>query len=155
MNQYERNQVWELVDKPNDHPVIGTKWVFRKKLDEHGIVIRNKARLVAKGYNQEEGIGYEETYAPVAILEAIRMLLAFASIMDFEFYQMDVKSVFLNGFIQEEVYVDQCNILEISTRNFRKQCILNDYIYISIIQYICIYVLDRSRNSGGKICVLG
>ena len=59
LNQFERNQVWELVDKPNDHPVIGTKWVFRNKLDEHGIVIRNKARLVAKGYNQEEGTDYE------------------------------------------------------------------------------------------------
>ena len=62
LNQFERNQVWELVDKPNDHPIIGTKWVFRKKLDEHGIVIRNKARLVAKGYNQEERIDYEDLY---------------------------------------------------------------------------------------------
>ena len=56
LNQFERNNVWELVDKPDNHPIIGTKWVFRNKLDEHGIVIRNKARLVAKGYNQEEGI---------------------------------------------------------------------------------------------------
>ena len=94
LNHFERNQVWELVDKPNDHLVIGTKWVFRNKLDEHGIVIRNKARLVAKGYNQEEGIDYEETYAPVARLEAIRMLLAFASIMNFKLYQMDVKRAF-------------------------------------------------------------
>ena len=107
LNQFERNQVWELVPKPNDHQIIGTKWVFRNKLDENGVIIRNKARLVAKGYNQEEGIDYEETYAPVARLEAIRMLLAFASIMDFKLYQMDVKSAFLNGFIQEEVYVDQ------------------------------------------------
>jgi len=76
-------------------------------LDEHGIVIRNKARLVAKGYNQEEGIDYEETYALVARLEAIRMLLAFTFIMDFKLYQMDVKSSFLNGFLQEDVYVDQ------------------------------------------------
>jgi len=78
-----------------------------KKLDEHGIIIRNKARLVAKGYNQEERIDYEETYAPIARLEAIRMLLAFASIMGIKLYQMDVKSAFLNGFIREEVYVDQ------------------------------------------------
>nr|KYP33754.1 Retrovirus-related Pol polyprotein from transposon TNT 1-94 [Cajanus cajan] len=107
LNQFERNQVWDLVNRPTNHPIIGTKWIFRNKLDEHGLVIRNKARLVAKGYNQEEGIDYEETYAPVARLEAIRMLLAYASIMDFKLYQMDVKSAFLNGFIQEEVYVEQ------------------------------------------------
>ena len=107
LNQFERNQVWELVPRPNNHQVIGTKWVFRNKLDEYGIITRNKARLVAKGYNQEEGIDYEETYAPVARLEAIRLLLAFACIMDFKLYQMDVKSAFLNGYIQEEVYVDQ------------------------------------------------
>ena len=76
-------------------------------MDDHGIVIINKARLVAKGYNQEEGMDYEETYAPIARLEAIRMLLAFASIRDFKLYQMYVKSAFLNWFIQEEMYVDQ------------------------------------------------
>ena len=102
LNQFERNNVWKLVEKPENYPVIGTKWVFRNKLDEHGIIIRNKARLVAKGYNQEEGIDYEETYAPVARLEAISMLLAYASIMDFKLYQMDVKSAFLNGLIQED-----------------------------------------------------
>ena len=89
--------------RPSDHPIIGTKWVFRNKLDENSVIVRNKARLVAKGYNQEEGIDYEETYAPVPRLEAIRMLLAFACVMDFKLYQMDVKSAFLHGFIQEEV----------------------------------------------------
>ncbi len=107
LNQFERNNVWELVPRPNDHSIIGTKWVFKNKLDESGIITRNKARLVAKGYNQEEGIDFEETYAPVARLEAIRLLLAYASSMDFKLYQMDVKSAFLNGFIQEEVYVEQ------------------------------------------------
>jgi len=101
LNQFKRNQVWELVPRPNDHPIIGTKWVFRNKLDENGIIVRKKARLVPKGYNQEEGIDYEETYAPVARLEAIRMLLSFASIMDFKIYQMDVKSAFLNGLIKK------------------------------------------------------
>ena len=70
LNQFERNDVWELVEKPSNYPIIGTKWVFRNKLDENGIVIGNKARLVAKGYNQEEGIDNEKTFALVARLEA-------------------------------------------------------------------------------------
>ncbi|GKD89690.1 copia protein [Tanacetum coccineum] len=82
--------------------IIGTKWVFRNKLDENGIVARNKARLVAQGYNQQEGIDYDETYAPVARLESIRILLAYACALYFKLFQMDVKSAFLNGFINEE-----------------------------------------------------
>ena len=81
--------------------------MFRNKLDEHGTIIRNKARLVVQGYNQEEGIDYDETFAPVARIEAIRLLIAFASHMEFTLYQMDVKSVFLNGLLQEEVFVKQ------------------------------------------------
>ncbi|KAL6337946.1 hypothetical protein AAG906_005411 [Vitis piasezkii] len=107
LNQFERSEVWELVPRPSNQSVIGTKWVFRNKMDENGIIVRNKARLVAQGYNQEEGIDYEETFAPVARLEAIRMLLAFACFKGFILYQMDVKSAFLNGFINEEVYVEQ------------------------------------------------
>ena len=76
-------------------------------MDKQGVITRNKARLLVKGYNQEEGIDYDETYAPVTRLEAIRMLLAYASFMNFKIYQMDVKSSFLNGFIEEEVYVEQ------------------------------------------------
>ncbi|GJX59042.1 retrovirus-related pol polyprotein from transposon TNT 1-94 [Tanacetum coccineum] len=87
--------------------IIGTKWVFRNKLDENNIVSQNKARLFALGYNQQEGIDYDETYAPVARLESIRILLAYASALDFKLFQMDVKSAFLNGFINEEVYVAQ------------------------------------------------
>ena len=107
LNQFERNEVWELVPRPNDQSVIGTKWVYKNKKDENGIIIRNKARLVSQGYNQQERIDYEETFAPVARLEAIRMLLAFACHKNFILYQMDVKSAFLNGFINEEVYVEQ------------------------------------------------
>ncbi|GKA98456.1 retrovirus-related pol polyprotein from transposon TNT 1-94 [Tanacetum coccineum] len=87
--------------------IIGTKWVFRNKLDENDVVSRNKARLVAQGYNQQEGIDYDETYALVARLESIRILLAYACVLDFTLFQMDVKSAFLNSFINEEVYVAQ------------------------------------------------
>ncbi|GJW50712.1 retrovirus-related pol polyprotein from transposon TNT 1-94 [Tanacetum coccineum] len=87
--------------------IEGTKWVFRNKKDERGIVIRNKARLVAQGYTQEEGIDYDEVFAPVARIEAIRLFLAYASFKDFVVYQMDVKSAFLYGKIEEEVYVCQ------------------------------------------------
>jgi hypothetical protein len=87
--------------------VIGTKWVFCNKQDEDGLVTKNKARLVAKGYTQVEGLDFGETYAPVARLEAIRILLAFATHHNFKLYQMDVKSDFLNGPISEEVYVEQ------------------------------------------------
>ncbi|GKB40787.1 retrovirus-related pol polyprotein from transposon TNT 1-94 [Tanacetum coccineum] len=87
--------------------IIGTKWVFRNKLDENGVVSRNKARLVTQGYNQQEGIDYDKTYALVARLESIRILLAYACALDFKLFQMDVKSAFLNSFINEEVYVAQ------------------------------------------------
>ena len=107
LNQFERSNVWTLVPRPREKTIIGTKWIFRNKMDESGVVIRNKARLVAQGYNQEEGIDFDETYAPVARLEAIRMLLAYASFKRFKLFQMDVKSAFLNGFINEEVYVKQ------------------------------------------------
>ncbi|GJV95254.1 putative ribonuclease H-like domain-containing protein [Tanacetum coccineum] len=85
----------------------GTKWVFRNKKDERGIVIKIKARLVAQGYTQEEGINYDEVFAPVARIESIRLFLAYASFKDFVVYQMDVKSAFLYGKIEEEVYVCQ------------------------------------------------
>ncbi|GJZ57198.1 retrovirus-related pol polyprotein from transposon TNT 1-94 [Tanacetum coccineum] len=107
LNQFVANDVWELVPQPRNMTIIGTKWVFRNKLDENGIVSRNKARLVAQGYNQQEGINYDETYAPVARLESIRILLAYVCALDFKLFQMDVKSAFLNGFINEEVYVAQ------------------------------------------------
>ncbi|GJS11553.1 retrovirus-related pol polyprotein from transposon TNT 1-94 [Tanacetum coccineum] len=99
LNQFVANDVWDLVPLPMSQTVIGTKWVFRNKLDENGIVSRNKARLVAQGYNQQEGIDYDETYALVARLESIRILLAIACANDFKLYQIDVKSSFLNGFV--------------------------------------------------------
>ena len=96
--QFTRSKVWELVSKPHDTSIIGTKWVFRNKLDENETVVRNKARLVAQGYTQMEGIDFDETYAPVARIESIQILLAYACHKNFKVYQMDVKSAFLNGF---------------------------------------------------------
>ncbi|KAJ9543926.1 hypothetical protein OSB04_023633 [Centaurea solstitialis] len=105
--QFVLQHVWDLVDLPKGHRVIGTKWIFRNKTDERGIVIKNKARLVAQGYTQEEGIDYDDVFAPVARIEAIRLFLAFVSYKGFKVYQMDVKSAFLYGTIDEEVYVCQ------------------------------------------------
>jgi hypothetical protein len=106
LNNFTRNDVWHLVPRRNQN-VVGTKWVFRNKQDEHGVVTRNKAWLVAKGYSQVEGLDFDETYATVARLESIRILLAYATYHGFKLYQMDVKSAFLNGPIKEEVYVEQ------------------------------------------------
>jgi hypothetical protein len=106
LNNFTGNEVWHLVPRPNQN-VVGTKWVFRNKQDEHGVVTRNKARLVAKGYSQVEGLDFGETYAPIARLESIRILLAYATYHGFKLYQMDVKSAFLNGPIKEDVYVEQ------------------------------------------------
>ncbi|GJW53158.1 putative ribonuclease H-like domain-containing protein [Tanacetum coccineum] len=105
--QFRLQKVWRLVDLPKGKHAIGTKWVYRNKKDERGIVVRNKARLVAQGYTQEEGIDYDEVFAPVARIEAIRLFLAYASFMGFIVYQMDVKSAFLYCTIEEEVYVCQ------------------------------------------------
>jgi len=107
LDQFKRNDVWDIVPRTQSQQIIGTKWVFRNKLDDSGVIIKNKARLVAKGYCQEEGIDYDETYAPIAHLEAFRILLAISSLLQFKLFQMDVKSAFLNGFIKEEVYVAQ------------------------------------------------
>ncbi|GJR71406.1 putative ribonuclease H-like domain-containing protein [Tanacetum coccineum] len=98
--QFKLQQVWTLVDLPYGKRAIGTKWVYRNKKDKRGIVIKNKARLVAQGYTQEEGIDYDEVFAPVARIEAIRLFLAYASFKDFVVYQMDVKSAFLYGKIK-------------------------------------------------------
>nr|GEW60671.1 hypothetical protein [Tanacetum cinerariifolium] len=105
--QFKMQNVWILVDFPHGKRAIGTKWVFRNKKDERGIVVRNKARLVAQGHTQEEGMDYEEVFAPVERIETIRLFLAYASFIGFMVYQMDVKSTFLYGTIEEEVYVFQ------------------------------------------------
>nr|GEW17129.1 retrovirus-related Pol polyprotein from transposon TNT 1-94 [Tanacetum cinerariifolium] len=107
LNQFIANDVWELAPHPKTMKIIGTKWVYKNKLGENGVVYHNKARLVAQGYNQQEGINFDEYYALVARLESIRILLAYAYALDFKLFKMDVKSAFLNGFINDEVHVAQ------------------------------------------------
>ncbi|GJZ48378.1 retrovirus-related pol polyprotein from transposon TNT 1-94 [Tanacetum coccineum] len=107
LNEFERLEVWELVPRPDKVMVITLKWIYKVKLDELGGILKNKARLVARGYRQEEGIDFEESFALVARLEAIRIFLAFAAHMNMVVYQMDVKTAFLNGNLREEVYVSQ------------------------------------------------
>nr|GEX35409.1 hypothetical protein [Tanacetum cinerariifolium] len=107
LHQLDRLQVWELVDKPFGKSIIRLKWLWKNKKDDDQTMIRNKARLVAKGYAQEEGIDFEESFAPVARLEAVRIFIAYATHKSFLIYQMDVKMAFLNGPLKEEVYVAQ------------------------------------------------
>nr|GEU71759.1 hypothetical protein [Tanacetum cinerariifolium] len=103
LDQFTRLKVWRLVPRPEGKFVIKTKWIFKNKKEESSLVIRNKARLVAVGYSQQEGVDYDETFAPVARIEAIHLFLAFAAHKDFTVFQMDVKTAFLNGILKEEV----------------------------------------------------
>ena len=107
MDSIHRNETWELVDLPHEKKKIGTKWVYKTKYNSDGSVERHKARLVAKGFTQRYGIDYEETFAPVARQETIRMLISLAAQKKWSIHHMDVKSAFLNGYLEEEVYVGQ------------------------------------------------
>jgi len=107
LNQFKRSEVWDLVPRPEGINVIGTKWIYKNKSDENGTVTRNNTRLVAQGYTQIEGLDFDETFALVARLESIRLLLGVSCILKFKLFQMDVKSAFLNGYMNEEVYVEQ------------------------------------------------
>ena len=107
LNQFVRNDVWELAPRPKGVHVIGTKWIFKNKTDEDGEIIWNKSRLVAQGYTQVEGVNFDESFAPVARLKSIRILMSIACTMNFKLYQMDVKCAFLNGYLNKEVFVEQ------------------------------------------------
>nr|GFB07885.1 retrovirus-related Pol polyprotein from transposon TNT 1-94 [Tanacetum cinerariifolium] len=107
LDQFLRLKVWRLVPRPEGKSVIKTKWFFKNKKDESGLVFQNKARLVAVGYSQQEGIDYNETFAPVARIKAIHLFLAYAAHKDFTVLQIDVKIAFLNGILKVEVYVGQ------------------------------------------------
>ncbi|GJS18465.1 retrovirus-related pol polyprotein from transposon TNT 1-94 [Tanacetum coccineum] len=104
LRQFDRLKVWELVDKPFGKPVFKLKWLWKNKKDEDNTVIRNKARLVSKGYAQEEGIDFDESFAPVARLEVVRIFVAYAAHKSFLIYQIDVKTAFLNGPLKEEIH---------------------------------------------------
>lgn len=101
------NKVWELVELPEGQKRVGCKWIFKTKLDSQGNIERHKARLVAKGFNQREGIDYNETFSPVSKKDSLRIILALVAHYDLELHQMDVKTAFLNGSLEEEVYMAQ------------------------------------------------
>ncbi|GKB75929.1 putative ribonuclease H-like domain-containing protein [Tanacetum coccineum] len=105
IHEFDQIQVWELVPQPDCVMIIALKWIYKVKLDDYGDVLKNKAWLVAKGYRQEEGIDFEESFAPVARIEAIRIFIANAASKNMTIYQIDVKTTFLNGELKEEVYV--------------------------------------------------
>ena len=107
MEAIKENSTWHLTTLPPGHRVIGLKWVYKVKKDAQGAVLKHKARLVAKGYVQQHGIDYDEVFAPVARLESVRLLLALAASAGWDAHHMDVKSAFLNGELEEEVYVQQ------------------------------------------------
>jgi hypothetical protein len=107
MEAIEGNHTWHLTSLPLGHRVIGLKWVYKVKKDAQGEILKHKARLVAKGYIQQHNINYDEVFAPVARLESIRLLLALAASVGWAVHHMDVKSAFLDGELEEEVYVMQ------------------------------------------------
>lgn len=107
LDQIKKNQTWELVPRPHNKNLTRKKWVFKNKLNEIKEVISKRARCVCKGYAQWEGIDFEESFACVSRLEAIRMFLAFSVFHNFKVSQMDVKCAFLNGDLEEEVYIEQ------------------------------------------------
>ncbi|KAL0405356.1 UNVERIFIED_CONTAM: hypothetical protein Slati_3849500 [Sesamum latifolium] len=106
MDSMSSNQVWTLVDPPKSVKPVGCKWVYKRKLGADGKVTVFKAKLIAKGYTQRPRIDFEETYSPVVMAKSIRILFAIAAWYDYEIWQMDVKTAFLNGFIEEEIYMD-------------------------------------------------
>ena len=107
LNQLVRNDVWKLTPRLENVHVIGTKWIFKNKTDEDGEIIQNKSRLVAQGYTQVKGVDFDKSFALLARLESIRILMSIACTMNFKLYQMDVKCAFLNGYLNEEVFIEQ------------------------------------------------
>ncbi|XP_074283797.1 uncharacterized protein LOC141608335 [Silene latifolia] len=150
LNQFERSKVWHLEPRPRDRSVIGTKWVFRNKLDDAGKIVRNKARLVVQGYNQQEGIDYDETFAPVARLEAIRLLIAFAAHMGIKLFQMDVKTA-LSKFLIENGFqrgsVDKTLFLKpVKEDLLVVQIYVDDIIFGATNDVLCAYFSNLMQS---------
>ena len=122
------NQVWNLVDLPDGHKTIECKWIYKRKIDMDGNVHVHKARLVAKGFRQVQGVDYDETFSPVVMLKSIRIILAIAAYFDYEIWQMDVKTAFLNGNLTEDVYMMQPEGF-VDPKNAGKVCKLQKSIY--------------------------
>jgi hypothetical protein len=122
------NQVWTLVDIPSDHKAIENKWIFKKKTDTDGNVTVYKARLVMKGFKQIQGVDYDETFSPIAMLKSIRILLAIAAYFNYEILQVDIKTAFLNGNIEEELYMVQPEGF-VNSKDANKVCKLQTSIY--------------------------
>jgi len=122
------NQVWNLVHLPDGHKTIECKWIYKKKIDMDGNVHIYKARLVAKGFRQVQGVDYEETFSPVVMLKSIRIILAIAAYFDYEIWQMDVKTAFLNGNLAEDVYMMQPEGF-VDPKNAGKVCKLRKAMY--------------------------
>ncbi|PKI39342.1 hypothetical protein CRG98_040208, partial [Punica granatum] len=127
IDSMSENQVWDLVDPPEGIVPIGNKWIFKRKIGADGKVETYKTRLVAKGYRQRQGVDYEETFSPVVMLKSIRIMLAIAAHYDYEVWQMDVKTAFLNGYIEEDILMDQLRAFE--SKDKSKVCKLKRSIY--------------------------
>ena len=128
MGSMYENKLWTLVDLPDDRQDIENKWIFKKKTDADGNVIVYKARLVAKGFLQVQGVDYDETFSPVAMLKSVQIMLTIAAFYDYEIWQMDVKTAFLNGYLKEELYMMQPKVF-VDPEGANKVCKLQRSIY--------------------------
>jgi hypothetical protein len=128
MSSMNKNNVWELVDLPPRRKTIGNKWVLKVKREADGSIDRYKARLMVKGYTQREGIDYEDTFSPVVRFASIRLILSIVAKQDLELFQMDVKTVFLSGKLDEEIYMAQLAGFEVQGHE-HKVCRLKRFIY--------------------------
>ncbi|KAK1620309.1 hypothetical protein QYE76_025826 [Lolium multiflorum] len=146
------NKVWTLVDLPDSRKAVENKWIFKRKTDADGNITVYKARLVAKGFRQIQGVDYDETFSPVAKLKSVRILLAIAAFFDYEIWQMDVKTAFLNGDIEEELYMRSIYGLKQASRSWNRRFdkVIKDFGFIQCHGEACIY----KKVSGSSVAFL-